>query len=77
MIIIIRTDIFVEIRLNINVKEMAYSGNGIDGKFIWMGEEGHHKAVEMCLSKAELDTLERTYNLSELEVAQEVKENGI
>ena len=74
MIIIIRTDIFVDVRLNINVKEMAFSGNGPDGKFIWMGEEGHHKAVEICLSKAELATLERTYDLSDLEVTQEVKE---
>ena len=74
MIIIIRTDMFVEVRLNINVNEMAYSGNGPDGKFIWMGEEGHHKSVEMCLSRAELSTLERTYNISDLEATQEVKE---
>lgn len=74
MIIEIKTDIGVGISLNMDVNEMMYCGNGPGGKFIWMGEEEHHKAVEICLSKAELATLERTYNLSELEVTQEVKE---
>lgn len=74
MIIVIKTDINVEVTLHIDVKEMSYSGNGPGGKFIWMGEEGHHKSVEICLSKAELSTLERTYNISDLEVTQEVKE---
>ena len=74
MIIAIKTDIGVEVTLHIDVKEMAYCGNGPGGKFIWMGEEGHHKAVEICLSKAELATLERTYDISDLEITQEVKE---
>lgn len=74
MLIIIKTDIGIKTTLHIDVKEMAYCGNGAEGKFIWMGEKEHHKAVEICLSKAELSTLERTYNLSELEVTQEVKE---
>ena len=73
MIISIKTDIGVDVTVHIDVKEMMYCGNG-PGKFIWMGEEGYHKAVEICLSKAELSTLERTYNLGELEVIQEVKE---
>lgn len=74
MIISIKTDIEMSVTLHIDVKEMVYCGNGPGGKFIWMGEEGHHKAVEICLSKAELSTLERTYDLGELEVTQEVKE---
>ena len=76
MIIVIRTDIGMTVSLNINVNEMVYCGNGPGqgGKFIWMGEKEHCKAVEMCLSKAEFSTLERTYNLGELEVTQEVKE---
>lgn len=74
MIIDIKTDVGLKVTLHIDVNEMAYCGNGVDGKFIWMGEEGHHKAVEMCLTKAELSTLERTYNHGELEVTQEVKE---
>ena len=74
MIITIITDIGMEVTLHIDVNEMVYCGNGPGGKFIWMGEEKHHKAIEMCLSKAELSTLERTYNLSELKVTQEVKE---
>lgn len=39
-----------------------------------MGEKEHHKSVEICLSKTELSTLERTYDMDELEVTQEVKE---
>lgn len=74
MIINIKTDLGLKVTLHIDVNEMAYCGNGVDGKFIWMGEEGHRKAVEMCLSRAELSTLERTYNLGELEAVQEVKE---
>lgn len=74
MIISVKTDIEMEVTLHIDVKEMMYCGNGSGGKFIWMGEEDHHKAVEICLSKAELSTLERAYNLSELKVIQEVKE---
>ena len=74
MIIVIHTDIGMSVSLNIDVNEMVYCGNGPGGKFIWMGEKEHHKSVEICLSKAELSTLERTYNLSELEVTQEVKE---
>lgn len=74
MIIVIKTDIGMGISLNIDVKEMMYCGNGPVGKFIWMGEKEHHKSVEMCLSKAELSTLERTYDLSNSEVRLEVKE---
>lgn len=74
MIITIITDIGMKVTLYIDVNEMSYCGNGPGGKFIWMGEEEHHKAIEMCLSKAELSTLERTYNLSELNITQEVKE---
>ena len=76
MIITIITDIGMQVTLHIDVNEMMYCGNGPSpgGKFIWMGEKEHHKSVEICLSKAELSTLERTYNLSELEVTQEVKE---
>lgn len=74
MIIDIKTDVGLDVLLIIDVNEMCYCGNGPGGKFIWMGEEGHHKAVEMCLTKAELSTLERTYNQGELEVTQEVKE---
>ena len=74
MIIIIKTDISMDVSLRIDVNEMVYCGNGPVGKFIWMGEKEHHKCVEICLSQAELSTLERTYNLSELEVTQEVKE---
>ena len=74
MIIIIKTDVGVKVTLDIDVKEMSYCGNGPVGKFIWMVEEEHHKAVDICLSRAELSTLERTYNLRELEAIQEVKE---
>lgn len=74
MIIIVKTDVGMNFTLHIDVNEMVYCGNGPNGKFIWMGEKEQHKSVEMCLSKAELSTLERTYNLSELEVTQEVKE---
>lgn len=75
MIIIVKTDVGVSFTLHIDVNEMVYCGNGVPGsKFIWMGEKEQHKSVEVCLSKAELSTLERTYNLSELEVTQEVKE---
>lgn len=74
MIIVIKTDIGMDFTLHIDVKEMMYCGNGPSGKFIWMGEEGYHKAVEICLSKAEISTLEGTYNLGELGVTQEIKE---
>ncbi len=74
MIIDIKTDVGLKITLIIDVNEMCYCGNGPGGKFIWMGEEGHRKAVEMCLSRAELSTLERTYNHGDLQVSQEVKE---
>lgn len=74
MIIIVKTDVGVNFSLHLDVKEMMNCGNGPNGKFIWMGEEGYHKAVEICLSKAELSTLERAYNLDELEVTLEVKE---
>lgn len=76
MIIVIKTDIGMSVSLHIDVNEMVYCGNGPGhgGKFIWMGEKEHRKSVEICLSKAEFSTLERTYNLDELEVTQVVKE---
>lgn len=76
MIIIVKTDVDVNFSLHIDVNEMVYCGNGPGhgGKFIWMGEKEHHKSVEICLSKAELSTLERVYVGEELEVTQEVKE---
>lgn len=75
MIIDIKTDVGLDVTLIIDVNEMCYCGNGPGpgGKFIWMGEEGHHKAVEICLTKAEFSTLERTYNHGELQVTREVK----
>ncbi len=76
MIIVVRTDIGMTVSLNINVNEMVYCGNGPGqgGKFIWMGEKEHRKAVEICLSKAEFSTLERTYNFGKLEATEEVGE---
>lgn len=74
MNITIRSDSGINVTVNIDVKEMMYCGNGSEGKFIWMGEEGYSKAVVIGMSKAELSTLKRTYDLSELEVTQEVKE---
>lgn len=74
MIIVVKTDIGMDVSLRIDVNEMVYCGNGPVGKFIWMGEKEHHKCVEICLSKAELSTLERTYDLSDSGIRQEVKE---
>ena len=50
MIIIIKTDISMDVSLRIDVNEVVYCGNGPVGKFIWMGEKEHHKCRDMSVS---------------------------
>lgn len=73
MFIDIMADNGFRIIFSIDVSEIQYCGNGAYGKLVWMGEKAHTKAVEIGLSRKELDVLNEVFDRSELDKTFKVK----